>query len=137
MYIIIPILVCAYVEIIAPLLLRADTGPLAGGMWTTAQQEIIMAPRFEPKILWPAMATISMILTIRSWSRLTFPPNIVCLFAHLALAGVSILWAFKPEFSSARFAQQAMIIISIVLPILLASRTADVMQACLYASRSR
>jgi O-antigen ligase len=46
----------------------------------------------------------------------------------LALAGASTLWAFKPEYSSVRFAQQAMIISSIVLPTLLAAPTADLLR---------
>jgi exopolysaccharide production protein ExoQ len=126
-FIIIPLLVCAYVEIISPLMAYIEIGPPVGGAWTKAQREMIMAPSEGHKIILPATAAISIFLAMRSWSRLTLPPNIVCLFGHLALAGISILWAFKAEFSSVRFAQQAMIIISIVLPILLASRTADVM----------
>ena len=127
-FVIIPILACAYVEIILPLLINADAGPLVGGMWTAAQQKIIMAPRLESEIFWPAMAAISVIWAVRHWSRLTFPPHIVCLFAYLAFAGASISWSFNPEISFIRFIQQAMIITSIVLPALLAARTTDMMR---------
>jgi O-antigen ligase len=46
---------------------------------------------------------------------------------YLALAGVSVLWAYKPEVSSIRYFQQVMIIISMVLPALLAARSADIL----------
>jgi O-antigen ligase len=127
-YIFLPIFACAFAEIISPLLGYADTGPMEGGGWTQAQERIIMAVRLENKIFWPVMAAISLILVIPNWSRLTLPPHIKVLFVYLALAGVSISWAFKPEFSLVRFLQQAMIITSIVLPVLLAARTVDLMR---------
>jgi O-antigen ligase len=74
------------------------------------------------------MAAVSVILVARNYSRLgrvTFPPHIICLFAYVALAGSSVLWAFKPDISFARFLQQAMVLTSIVLPALLAARTVD------------
>ncbi len=128
--IIIPILACAYAEIILPLLLYADAGPRAGasGLWTAAQQQILNAPRLEHKIFWPLLAAISVILAIRNWSRFTLPPHIICLFAYLAFAGVSVSWAFKPEYSSVRFFQQVMIVASIILPALMAARTVDLMR---------
>src|SRR5262249_13048498 len=64
----------------------------------------------------------------RNWSRLRFPPLVVCLFACLAFAGISVSWAFKPEISFIRFAQQAMIVVSIVVPAMLAARNADLMR---------
>ena len=129
-FVIIPILACVYAEIISPLLLYADTGPRAGagGMWTAAQEQIITATRLEHRIVWPALAAASVILAVRNWSRLTLPPHIICLFAYLAFAGASVSWAFKPEFSSVRFVQQAMIVTCIVLPCLLAVRKADMMR---------
>ena len=129
-FVLVPILVCLWDEIISPLLLYAQTGPRAGvgGMWSAAQQEILYAPRIEHKIFWPPLAAISIILAIRHWSRLTLPPHITYLFWYLAFAGASVLWAFKPEFSSVRVFQQAMIVISIVLPALLAARTVDMMR---------
>jgi O-antigen ligase len=52
----------------------------------------------------------------------------ICLLAYLAFAGASVLWAFKPELSFIRFVQELMVLISIVLPAMLAARTADIMR---------
>jgi exopolysaccharide production protein ExoQ len=85
--------------------------------------------RPENRIFWPALAAISLVLAVRNRSRLSLPPNIVCLLAYLAFAGASVLWAFRPELSFIRFTQQVMILTSIVLPAVLAVRTADMMRA--------
>ena len=74
------------------------------------------------------MAAISVILAVQNRSRLTLPPHIICLFAYLAFAGASVLWAFSPERSFIRYLQQVMIVTSIVLPAMLAARTADMMR---------
>jgi len=77
------------------------------------------------------MAAISVVLAIQNRSRLaklSWPPHIICLLAYLAFAGASVLWAFRPEISFARFVQQVMIVISIVLPAMLAARTSDMMR---------
>jgi O-antigen ligase len=77
------------------------------------------------------MAAISVVLAVQNRSRLgrlTLPPHIVCLLAYLAFAGASVLWAFRPELSFIRFVQQLMIVTSIVLPAMLAARTADMMR---------
>src|SRR5215472_15367400 len=81
-FVIIPILACAYAEMISPLLLYADTGPIEG-VATVVQRQIIMAPRLEHKIFWPALAAISVIFAVRNWSKLTLPPHILCLFVYL------------------------------------------------------
>ncbi|TKW73994.1 MAG: O-antigen ligase family protein, partial [Bradyrhizobium icense] len=59
---------------------------------------------------------MSLVWAARNWSRLRFPPLVIWLFAYLAFAGLSVLWAFKPETSFIRLAQQAMIVVSIVVP---------------------
>lgn len=125
--IILPILFCAYVVMVRPLLDRIYTGPLEGGHWTAAQDKIFNTVYPEQKIIVASMAAVSVILILQQWSRLIFPPHIKCLFAFLAFAGASVLWAFKPEFASVRFIQQVMIV-AIVLPTLLAARTADLMR---------
>jgi len=84
--------------------------------------------RPESKIFWPALAAISVVLALRNLSRITFPAHILWLFAYLVFAGASVLWAFNPELSFVRFAQQVMIVSSIVLPAMLAARTADLMR---------
>jgi exopolysaccharide production protein ExoQ len=114
--VIVPIAACVYAEILSPLLAYANPGTS------------MMTPRLENKIFWPALAAISVVLVIRNWSRLTVPPHIICLFAYLALAGASVLWAFRPEFSAIRFILQMTIVTSIVLPALAAARTAEMMR---------
>ena len=75
------------------------------------------------------MAAISVVLAMRNRSRLVIlPPHIICLLAYLAFAGASVLWAFRPELSFIRFVLQVMIVTSIVLPAMLAVRTADMMR---------
>ena len=113
---IIPISACVYASIVSPLLLFAFPATS------------IMETRWENRIFWPAMAAISVVLAVRNRSRLTLPPHIICLLAYLAFAGASALWAFRPELSFIRFVQQMMILTAIVLPALLAVRTADLMR---------
>src|SRR6266566_6766011 len=100
---IVPILACAYPSIAGPLLYFIF--PPAGGL------QGILESRPENRIFWPALATVSVVLAVRNWSRLgklTLPPNIICLLAYLAFAGASILWAFRPELSFTRFVQEVM-----------------------------
>jgi exopolysaccharide production protein ExoQ len=92
----------------------------------------MLEPDWAARIFWPALAMITAIFAIRNSSRLgrvIWPPHILCLFACLALAGASILWAFKLESSFIRFLQQVMVVTSIVVPALLADRRADMMRA--------
>jgi exopolysaccharide production protein ExoQ len=86
--------------------------------------------RLDTKIFWPVMAAISVVSALQHQSRLPkpFPSHLICLFAYLAFAGASILWAFNPSLSAVRFAQQAMIISSIVLPTLLAAPSSDILR---------
>ena len=75
------------------------------------------------------MAAISVTFAAQNHSRLSpWPPHILWLFACLAWAGATVLWAFRPETSFIRFLQQFMIIISIVIPTLLADKRADVIR---------
>jgi O-antigen ligase len=123
-----PVLACVFGEMASPLLKYSDDG---GFHWATSIADRIqsaMAPRLENKIFWPTLAAITFILIIRNWSRLTLPPHIKCLFAYLALAGTSVLWAFKPDFTFSRFILEMLIVTSIVLPALLAAPTTDMMR---------
>jgi len=120
---VIPILACVFATIVGPLI------QYASGPGLTLQS--IMEPSLSNRIFWPAMAAISVVLAVRNHSRLgrlTLPPNIICLLAYVAFAGASVLWAFRPELSFTRFVQQVMILTSIVLPAMLAVRTADIMR---------
>ena len=96
-----------------------------------------MTPHPENKFVWPALAVIAVIYAVRNWSRLAFPPNITSLLAYMALAGASVLWAFKPDFTFQRFGLQAAILSSIVLPILLAGRDTDVLRGLFLELRAR
>src|SRR5262245_49098203 len=100
-YVIVTISACVYVVIVSPLLIFATTGYALS---------TIMTPRPENKIIWPALAVIAVVLAARNWSRFTLSPHIIWLFAYLAFAGLSILWAFKPEFSLIRFVLQVTIV---------------------------
>jgi exopolysaccharide production protein ExoQ len=115
---IIPILVYTYCLIVAPMLMFVFPGA------DTA------ADRVENKIFWPLVTVIALgCLASRNRSPVTWPPHIIWFAAYLALAGASTLWAFKPEISFSRFAAQMMMLISIILPAMLAVRTADLMRA--------
>jgi exopolysaccharide production protein ExoQ len=113
---IVPISACVFALIVSPLLL----------FFTPVQS--VMESRPEPRIFWPAIAAISVGLALQNRSRLTLPPHIICLLVYLAFAGASVVWAFRPELSFIRFIQQVMIITSIVLPAMVAARTADMMR---------
>ena len=112
---IVPIVVCALALIVIPLIQffsPSSTEAVANGV-----------ARPENRIFWPIMALISVVLVMQNRSRLaklSWPPNIIFFLAYLAFAGASILWAFRPEIAFTRFSQQVMIVVSIVLPALLA-----------------
>src|ERR1700730_2335009 len=106
--------------IVSPLLIFVSGGP------TSLQS--MMESRPENRIFWLAVAAISVVLAVANRSRLTLPPHIMCLLAYLAFTGASVLWAFRPELSFTRFMLQVMIVTSIVLPAMLADRTADMMR---------
>ena len=114
---IVPILVCVFATIVSPL-----------------EYSIFNLPpyetRLDTRIFWPVMAAISIVLAVQHRSRFPgpLPSHIICLLVYLAFAGASVLWSFNPRVSFIRFAQQAMIVISIVLPAMLAAPTADMMR---------
>lgn len=120
---IIPILACAFATIVNPWLEFA---------YRTSYTSIEdAAPGLSGRIFWPLMAAVSLGLAAGNpfrLSRVTWPPHLRWLLAYLAFAGLSALWAFKPELSFIRYTQQVMIVTSIVLPALLVSRTVDWMR---------
>jgi O-antigen ligase len=119
-YSLIPILACAYSTIVFPLVLTTCE---------PTDSACLLEARPESKIFWPVMAAVSIALAGQNLSRLRFPPHFICLLGYLAFAGTSVLWAFSPELSFIRFAQQAMIITSIIFPAVLAAQTTDMMRA--------
>ncbi|HEY2015223.1 MAG TPA: O-antigen ligase family protein [Bryobacteraceae bacterium] len=116
-YAIVTLAACVFALIVFPLLL-----------FFTSSEIQTLEGRLEPRIFWPVTAAIAVVLAMQNSSRLTLPPNIIFLLAYLAFAGASVLWAFSPERSFIRFVQQVMIVTSIVLPGMLAARTADIMR---------
>ena len=113
----VPILVCIFATIISPL-----------------EYTLLKLPpyedRIDTKIFWPVMAAISVASALQHRSRLPrpLPSHLICLLAYLAFAGASVLWAFNPSLSFARFAQQAMIVTCIILPALLAAPSSDILR---------
>src|SRR5262245_34139452 len=121
--IIVPILACAYASIGQWLL-----GFVIGSDPTAPN---VIVPRLENRIFWPVLTAMAVVLVLKNRARLggfVWPPHITCLFAYLAFAGASILWAFKPDVSFIRFLQQLMIVSCIVLPVTVADRAADMMR---------
>ena len=114
-----PILTCAYTLIINPMLLFIN--PVAD----------ITTPRLENKIFGPAILAIALGCLVSRRSRLSWPPHIVWLAAYFTLAGASILWSFKPQFSFIRFFAEIIMLIS-VMPILVADRRADIIRGVFY-----
>jgi exopolysaccharide production protein ExoQ len=122
-YAFVPISACVFALIVSPLLAH---------FLLPDHKATIIQTDYEARIFWPAMAAISVIFAVRDRSRLgrlIWPPHILCLFACVAFAGASVLWAFKPESSFIRFVQQVMVVASVVVPALLADRRADMMRA--------
>ena len=124
-FLVVPLLICVYFVIVSSLILFINRP-------TKMTPESVIEIDLLNRIFWPTMAAIAVAMAVQHRSRLRLPPHIICLFACLAFAGVSVLWAFKPEISFVRFVQQATIVTSIVLPILLAARTADMMRVLFY-----
>jgi exopolysaccharide production protein ExoQ len=121
---IVPISACVFALIVSPLLIFFTSSPIK----TLQSVMELMQPRPENRIVWPALAAISVGLAVQNRSRFTLPPHIICLLVYLAFAGASVVWAFSLELSFVRFIQQVMIITSIVLPAMVAARTADMMR---------
>ena len=120
-YAIVPMSACVFALIVSPLLVYVRSVP-------PKTLQSMSEPALENRIFWPAMAAISVVLAVQNRSRLgKLPPPIICLLAYLAFAGASVLRAFEPEVSFIRFASQVMVVLSIILPAMLADRTVDMM----------
>lgn len=118
-YSIIPTVACLYALIVYPMILSvcdmrdleclSDTPPIS-------------------RVFWPILFMATLILVVPNRARLRLPTHFACLLAYLAFAGLSVTWAFRPELSFIRYAQQIMIVASIVLPVLVADRRVDMMR---------
>jgi exopolysaccharide production protein ExoQ len=123
----VPVLACVYTEIVSPLLMFLSSPPTNASLSLAERLQLLMSPRLENKIFWPALAVIAVVLLLRNRSRPALPPHIKCLLAYLGFAGASVLWAFNPGISLSRFVLQIMIVTSIVTTGLLA-KTAGAMR---------
>jgi O-antigen ligase len=114
----------AFSLIIGPLIsyfTAAATGTFLAGM---------MEAHPENRYVWPTLVGIAVALAVRKNSllgRISFPPHLICFLACLVFAGASVLWAFNPDVSLTKFVAQMMIMISIVLPTMLAGRTTNIL----------
>ncbi len=121
---ILPILACVFALIASPVL----------GLLTPIDRTAVYsgAARLENRLFWPVLAAISILLVVQyrsRFSRIVWPPHIICLLAYLAIAGASVLWAFSQDSSLTRFVQQVLILISIIPPAMLAAQTTDMMRS--------
>jgi O-antigen ligase len=118
-----PLLACLFATVLAPVL-YSFTRP---ARTLTA----IMEGRIENRIVWPVLAAIAIVIAFQNRTlvrRVGWPIHVLLLFAYLSLAGASVLWAFAPQISLTRFFQQALIVISIIVPPLYAYRCPDLLR---------
>jgi len=88
-----------------------------------------MTPRVENQVFWPVITAVALsCFAFGNLSHFALPPHLKYFSAYLVLAGASVLWAFKPDFAVSRFLTQMMLLISIIVPAMLAARTADLMR---------
>jgi exopolysaccharide production protein ExoQ len=119
---VIPVAACAFTMLVEPLLAyMSEVGTYAN----------IQAGRIENKIFWPLVAALPLFIAVtnpRQIFNAKLPPAITVLFLYLVLAGLSVLWAFKPLISLTRYVQQILLLAALVIPVLLAPRSADLMR---------
>lgn len=119
-----PTLAAFFAVVVSPILIHSSyTDPHA------------LDGRPENRIFWPAMILICLALLLRDssrFSKLPWPPNIVVLLLYIGFAGLSVTWAYSPKTSFIRFAQQVMVVLSIVIPTRLA-RKADLIHGLFLA----
>lgn len=114
--------------------------PLAGLVYALIVHHLIIArcspidtacnftSRPDNKILWPALALISLVLVGSNWRRFSVPTNIAWLLAFVAFAGLSVVWAYRIDLSATRYAQQVMIVTAVVLPALIMTDKGDLLR---------
>ena len=88
--IIVPLSVVAYCSIVSPLLIYLNSSDTVSAVIRMPESHL------ENMIFWPAVTAISIVLALQNSHRLALPPHIICLFAYLAFAGTTVLWAFNP-----------------------------------------
>lgn len=120
---VVPLLACLFATVLGPVLyfFTSPARTLSG----------IMESRIENRIVWPVLAAIAIVTAFQNRTlvrRIDWPVHILFLFAYLSLAGASVLWAFNPQISLIRFIQQALIVISVVVPSLYAYGRPDILR---------
>ena len=116
-----PTLACFFSVIISPILedhtLNSRIELADPGIWN--------------RIFWPSLAALSILLAVRNLrfvGRLRLAPHIFWLIALALYAGVSTVWAIKPEVSLVRYSQQVLILIPILLLPLIMPRPSDLLR---------
>lgn len=117
-----PILACYYAVILGPLVnyfspAHSLQGPVEAGI--------------PNRIFWPSVVALALIqtaLNLRHPGRRGLPPHITCLLIYFLYAGMSTLWALKPEASFVRYTQQMLVLASTLLPTLSAAQPPDTLR---------
>ena len=114
-------LACLFVTVIAPLIIFVTDDRRGVGI-------------IQPlnRIFWPAVAILALIIAFKHRSqlyRLQFPIHNLFVFAYLAIAGASILWAFNPEITMIRLLRQVCIVTAIIIPSVFAYRRPDLLRS--------
>src|SRR5262245_52341704 len=113
---IIPALACIYAVIAFPIMI-SDCN--------MNDMECLSSAGPVSKVFWPLLLLAALVLIVPNRARLRLPTNVLCLLACLAFAGASVTWAFRPELSLIRYAQQIMVVTAIVIPALMTDRRVD------------
>ena len=116
----IPILACVFAIIVSPLLEFLT--------FVQSSQAGAIEAHDENRFFWPMLGLAALAYAAKNFSRfsaISWPPHAIAFLAYLGFAGATVIWAYAPEISFARYVQQVMIVTSIVLPALLADRRAD------------
>jgi exopolysaccharide production protein ExoQ len=119
----IPALACLYATVFSHLLALQ----CSNGDWNHPDMACVAAERLDNRLFWPVLSLFAFASVIRHRANFRTPVHIVCLFAYVGFAGLSVLWAFAPSTSFVRYLQQVMIISCIVLPAITADKKADLL----------
>ncbi len=113
-----PLVALAYVQIVQPVADRLAPGALS------------------TQIAWPALFMVTVLLIAISWrridtSRLATLPSIL-LFAFLAFAGLSVLWAYSQPDTVVRWVLAVMVVVVVFVPLAVATPKFDTLDAMLW-----
>lgn len=89
----------------------------------------------ENKVFWGLIAAATAVLAlgnVQSMRNAGLALHFKLLLAYLALAALSIAWAFKPELTAVRLAQQVIVVGAFMVPALVAGPSMDVMKSAYF-----